>query len=398
LNVDAIVIWRVQKIDENIRVTVQLVRVSDGATLWAETFDDKFTNIFALQDSISERVTESLAVTLTTGERQQLTKRYTTDTQAYQLYLQGRYFWNKRNIESIQKAIELFTEATTKDPNFARAYSGLADSYMLLGIGEYVGMELREIIVKAEEAANKAIALDETLAEAHASLGFMAYNYDFDWINAEKHFRRAIELNPNYPTAHHWYSQFLNVLKRFDESEAEIKKALQLDPSSLIVNSDYGVTFYYSRRYDQSVEQYKKTLDLEPRFAVAHWQLSRAYREQKLYDDAINEVNQAIELSGRNPAFLSSLGYLYSMSGKKTEAEKILRELEAISKKQTVIPAIFIHIYIGLKDKKKAMEWMEKNFNERQPALIVLGIEPTYDFLRDEPRFQEMLRELNLKS
>ncbi len=398
MNVDAIVIWRVQKIDENIRVTVQLVRVSDGATLWAETFDDKFTNIFALQDSISERVTESLAVTLTTGERQQLTKRYTTDTQAYQLYLQGRYFWNKRNIESIQKAIELFTEATTKDPNFARAYSGLADSYMLLGIGEYVGMELREIIVKAEEAANKAIALDETLAEAHASLGFMAYNYDFDWINAEKHFRRAIELNPNYPTAHHWYSQFLNVLKRFDESEAEIKKALQLDPSSLIVNSDYGVTFYYSRRYDQSVEQYKKTLDLEPRFAVAHWQLSRAYREQKLYDDAINEVNQAIELSGRNPAFLSSLGYLYSMSGKKTEAEKILRELEAISKKQTVIPAIFIHIYIGLKDKKKAMEWMEKNFNERQPALIVLGIEPTYDFLRDEPRFQEMLRELNLKS
>lgn len=395
LNVDAIIIGRVQKIDENIRVTAQLVRVSDGATLWAETFDDKLTNIFSLQDSISGRVTESLAVTLSTGEREQITKRFTTDTEAYQLYLQGRYFWNKRSEEGLRRAVEFFTQATGKDPSFARAYSGLADSYMLMGILD-LGMNPREAITKAKAAAQKAIALDDTLAEPHTSLAFMAYNYDFDWANADRQFRRAIELNPNYVTAHHWYSQFLNVVKRFDESEAEIKKALQLDPSSLIINADYGTMFYYSRRYDQAVAQYSKTLELEPRFAFAHQELGRAYIFQQRYDEAIAEFNQAIEISGRRPYLLSLLGYAHGMSGRRTETERLLQELEVLGKQRVVLPFNFVTIYLGLNDKKKAMEWMEINFKERHSALIVLGIEPRYDSLRDEPRFQEMLKELKL--
>lgn len=198
LDVEAVVMGRVQKIDESIRVTVQLVRVSDGATLWAETFDDKYTNIFAVQDSIATRVTDSLAITLSSGERQQLVKRDTANTEAFQLYLQGRYFWNKRSEEGLHKAVEFFSLATERDPNFARAYAGLADSYLLLGINEYLGMNPREAIVKAKDAANKAIALDGSLAEVHASLGFMSYVYDLDWSSAEQHFRRAIELNPNY--------------------------------------------------------------------------------------------------------------------------------------------------------------------------------------------------------
>lgn len=396
LDVEAVVMGRVQKVDENIRVTVQLVRVSDGATLWAETFDDEYTNIFAVQDSVATRVTDSLSITLTTGERQQISKRFTTDPEAFQLYLKGRYFWNKRTVEGLQKAVEFFTQAINQDPDFARAYSGLADSYMLLGIGEYLGMNPREAIAKGKEAANKAIALDDTLPEAHASLGFMSYVYDFDWVNSERYFRRAIELNPNYVTAHHWYGLSLSMVKRFDESEAEFKKALQIDPSSLIINNDYAGMFYYSRRYDQAVVQYKKTLELEPGFALAHSELGRVYAEQKRYDEAIAEHNLAIEISGRRPALLALLGYAYGMSGRKTEAENILHELEALSKKKVVLPNTFIRIHIGLADKKKAMEWMEKNFKERQYALIILGVEPAYDSLRDEPRFQEMAAELKL--
>ena len=396
LDVEAVIMGRVQKIDENIRVTVQLVRVSDGATLWAQTVDDKFTNIFAVQDSIATQVTESLAITLTSGERQQLVKRDTANTEAFQLYLQGRYFWNKRSQEGLQKAVGFFSQATDKDPNFARAYSGLADSYMLLGINQYLGMNPREAIVKAKEAGNKALALDGTLAEAHASLGFISYAYDFDWAGAENHFRQAIELNPKYATAHHWYSQFLNVVRRFDESEAEIKKALQLDPFSLIINTDYGGMLYYSRRYDQAVAQHKKTLELDPRFALTHIELGKVYAAQNRYDEAIDEYNYAIQVSGRRPALLALLGYAYGMSGRKSETEKLLRELEAVSNREIVLPNNFISIYLGLNDKKKAMEWMEKNFKERQPALIVLGIEPKYDVLRDEPRFQAMLRELKL--
>jgi TolB-like protein/DNA-binding winged helix-turn-helix (wHTH) protein/Flp pilus assembly protein TadD len=396
LNVEAVVMGHVQKVNENIRVTVQLVRASDGATLWAETFDDKFTNIFGVQDSIATQVTNSLSITLTTGEHQQITKRFTNDTEAFQLYLQGRYFWNKRTAENIQKAIEYFTRATEKDPKFALAYSGLADSYMLLGINDYLGTNPRDAIPQAKAAANKALALDDTLAEAHTSLGFMSYVYDFDWVNSERHFRRAIELNPNYATAHHWYALSLSMVKRFEESEEEIRKALQLDPSSLIINNDYGDTSYYSRRYDQAVAQYKKTVELEPRFALAHQGLGRVYAEQKRYDEAIAEFNQAMEISGRRPGLLALLGYAYGMSGRKTEAERILHELKSLGERQSVLPFNFTRVYIGLNDQKKAMEWMEKNFKERQYALIILGVEPAYDSLRDEPRFQEMLKELKL--
>lgn len=395
LNVEAVVMGRVQKVDENIRVTVQLVRVSDGATLWAETFDDKFTNIFGVQGSIATQVAGSLAITLTSGERQQLARRDTANSETFQLYLQGRYFWNKRSEEGLQKAVEFFTQATVKDPSFARAYSGLADSYMLMGILD-LGMNPRDAITKAKAAAQKAIALDDTLAEAHTSLAFMSYNYDFDWDNSDRQFRRAIELNPNYVTAHHWYSQFLNVVKRFDESEAEIKKALQLDPTSLIINVDYGGMLYYSRRYDQAVAHYRKTLEFEPRFALAHQELGRAYIFLQRYDEAVAEFNQAIEISGRRPYLLALLGYTYGMSGRRTETDKLLQELEALNKQRIVLPFNFITIYLGLNDKKKAMEWMEKNFKERQSALIVLSIEPRYDPLRSEPRFQEMLKELKL--
>ncbi|HXD34405.1 MAG TPA: tetratricopeptide repeat protein [Pyrinomonadaceae bacterium] len=267
---------------------------------------------------------------------------------------------------------------------------------MLLGTPAYIGIDSRVAIAKAKEAANRAIALDDTLADAHASLGFMSYVYDFDWSGSEKHFLRAIDLNPNYATAHHWYALSLNMVKRFDESEAEMKKALQLDPSSLIINTDYADTNYYSRHYEQAIAQYKRTLELEPRFALAHSQLGRAYAIEKRTDEAIAELNQAIEISGRRPYFLGALCYAYGAAGKRTEAEKILRELEALNNKGSVLPNDFVRAYLGLNDKRKAMEWMEKNLEKHNGAMVILGVEPAYDPLRDEPRFQEMLKELKL--
>jgi TolB-like protein/DNA-binding winged helix-turn-helix (wHTH) protein/Flp pilus assembly protein TadD len=398
LGVEAVIIGRVQRIEDNIRVTVQMIRVSDSAMLWAETFDDKFTNTFAVQDSLSQKAADSLARTFTSGERQQLDKKSTTDNEAFLLYIQGRYFWNKRTTESLKKSADFFGRAIARDPEFARAYAGLADSYMLLGSSEYLGMNPAEAIAKAKTAANRAIALDDTLAEAHASLGFLLYVYDFDWPNAEKEFKRAIDLNPNYPTAHHWYGLYLIVMRRFDESEVQLKKALELDFSSLIINTDYGTVFYFSRRYDQAVAQYRKTLELEPRYAVTHWQLARVYAQQKRFDEAIGELDRAIELAGRSPVFLSLLGYLYGLSGRTAEAGAILTELTAKSRTETVSPNSFMLVQIGLGDRRKALEYLEQNFAMRNPSLVVLGNEPAFDPLRGEPRFQEILKALKLNS
>lgn len=397
LGVDAIIAGSVQKVDENIRVTVQLVRVADGATLWAQTFDDKLTNIYAVQDSISEKVTQSLALRLSSGEREQIAKRFTTDDEAFRLYLQGRFFWNKRTTDDLKKAADFFSQAIARDPNFARAYAGLADSYLLLGSSEYVGMKPEDAIARAKAAANKAIELDETLGEAHASLGFLLYVYDFDWPQAEREFKRAVELSPNYTTARHWYGLFLIVMRRFDESEAQLKTALDLDPTSLIVNTDYGTVFYFSRRYDEAVAQYKKTLELESRYAVTHWQLARAYSQQKRYDEATAEIESAISIAGRSPVFLSLLGYLKGVSGKKSEASAILKELEDLSARQTVSPHNLMIVEIGLGNREKALALLEKNFAQRSPSLVVLGNEPIYDPLRGEKRFDEILRELKLK-
>lgn len=397
LGVEAIISGSVQKSGENIRVTVQLVRVADGATLWAETFDDKLTNLYAVQDSISDKVTQSLAVRLSSGEREQIAKRFTTDDEAFRLYLQGRFFWNKRTTEDLKKAAEFFSQAIAKDPNFARAYAGLADSYLLLGSSEYVGMNPADAIARAKVAANKAIELDETLGEAHASLGFLLYVYDFDWPRAEREFKRAVDLSPNYTTARHWYGLYLIVMRRFDESEIQLRAALDLDPTSLIVNTDYGTVFYFSRRFDEAVAQYKKTLELEQRYAVTHWQLARAYSQQKRYDEATAEIERAISIAGRSPVFLSLLGYLKGVSGKKNEASAILKELEDLAGRQTVSPHNLMIVEIGLGNREKALAMLEKSFAQRSPSLVVLGNEPIYDPLRNEPRFDEILRELKLK-
>jgi len=395
LGVDAVLEGSIQWDQEKrVRVTARLWRVSDHSLIWSDNWVGQSSGIFTLEDQISERMAASIEPALTGAERKLLTKHYTENVEAYQLYMKGRYELRKRSADGFTQAIKSFNEAVAKDPQYALAYAGLADSYLLLSVGDYGLLAPRDAADKAKISVNRALELDESLAEAHTSLGFLNYVFDWEWNNAEFHFRRAIELNPNYATAHHWYGLFLSTQGRANEGISELQRALKVDPLSPIINTDLGLSYYYADQYDQAITQLKKTLEREPDFAVAHWRLGLAYAQNGQKREAETEVRNALELSEHNPVFLSALGYVLATEGKNDAARKTLDELHAIRKQRYIFPNMIANVYIGLGEKDQAVSWLEQAYDDRCSAMCGLLVEPMFDSLRSDVRFQSLMKRL----
>ncbi|HET6892196.1 MAG TPA: tetratricopeptide repeat protein [Pyrinomonadaceae bacterium] len=392
--VDAVLDGSIQKVGGEVRVTARLLRVADGAQIWAEKFDREFTNIFVVQDSISERVAEALALKLTGEERQLLTKRYTEDTEAYHLYLIGRNYWNGRTEESISKSIDYFNKAIEKDPKYALAYAGLADAYSMLAFHSELAPKVA--FPKAKDAVTEALKRDDKLAEGHASLASILSHYDWDQAGAEKEFKRAIELNPNYPTAHHWYSLHLAMMGRFDQAISEAKLARELDPLSPVVNSDLGQILRWAGRHDEAIEQLRATIEMHPDFPYAHFLLGLAYLQKGNRGEAVAELNKSRELFGGRSEEFGALGYIYAVSGQRDEALKILAEVNRVSKRKYVSPFVSAGIYMGLGDRERALKQLEKAYEVRDWHIGLLKVEPAFNSYRSDPRFEDLLRRTGL--
>ena len=321
-----------------------------------------------------------------------MSRHYTENTEAFQLYLKGRYFWDKRTEEGFQKGIDNFNQAIRVDPNFALAYAGMSDCYVLLSDSGV--MTPKEGFPKAEEAATRALAIDEKLAEAHTSLGRVKRDYDWDWPGAEQEFKRAIELNPNYPTAHQWYAVYLSALGRHQEAIAEIRRALKLDPLSLAVNSVTGRVLYLARKYDEAIEQSRKTIEMDPRFASAYQNLGQSYEQKGMYAEAVatfQELNRVAPDNG-----LAFLGRAYALAGKTDEAQKILAQLKEPSARRYVSSYSVAMVYAGLGDKEQTLAWLEKGYQQRVWQMVFLKVEPELDGLRSDPRFEDLMRRVGL--
>jgi DNA-binding winged helix-turn-helix (wHTH) protein/tetratricopeptide (TPR) repeat protein len=404
LRVDAVLDGRVQMAGERARVTVQFVDVRDGATLWAGKFDERCTDIFAMQDSISEQVARALTLRLSGDERKSLTKHYTESGEAYQSYLRGRYHWNQMTAEGLARSLECFADAVARDPGYALAYAGMAASYVHMEI--YGFAPPREAMPKAVEAATKAIGLDEEVAEAHASLALARMFYERDWAGAERGFRRALELNPSYAAAHDWYAIYLMTKGRVEEALASIRKAQGLDPLSLIVNTDVGCALYFARRFEESIEQCRWVLETEPNFVQAYYRIGLAFEQLGRYDEAVNAFQTAIALSDKKIDGLStaqfkggsdaraSVAHTYALMGRHAEARGVLEELLARSRHGLVPPQDLSIIYSGLGEREEALRWLEKAYEERYSLLVFLELDPRFDSLRSDPRFARILRRL----
>jgi tetratricopeptide (TPR) repeat protein len=327
-------------------------------------------------------------------EQQKLVKNYATNSEAYQLYLQGRYYWNKRTVSGLQKGVEYFTRSIEKDGNYAPAYSGLADCYSLLNT--YDVKAATESDPKAREAATKALALDETLAEAHASLATVTYRYDWQWRDAEQHFKRALELNPDYATAHQWYSAMLAAEGRFGEAVAEAQRAHELEPFSLTINAVLGRRLYYSRQYEQAVTVHRQTVEMDRNFVRGHVELGGTLVQLKQFDEAVKEFQQALALDKNSLSALAGLGYAYAVSGQKAKALQVIEQLQTSAKQRYVSPYHLAVIYTGLGAREQALDNLEKAADERYNWLVFIKVEPTFDSIRSEPRFVSLIRRIGL--
>ena len=384
----------VQKSGDTVRVNVQLIKAATDSHLWAETFDRKLTDIFSVESEVAKAIADQLRAKLTGQEEQVIAAKPTDSMEAYDFYLRGQYFWNKRTPEGIGRSINYFEQAINKDPRFARAYAALAESYVL-NSGYNSSVSPAELMPKAHEAAARALELDEGLAEAHTALGVIAQDYDWNWKIAEREYRRAIELNPNYATAHHWYGEYLAFQGRFDEAFREMERARQLDPLSLIIGTDNCVILYYARQYDRSIAQCQAVLQMEPTFPRAYD--PAPYVEKGLYADAIAHVRQYQRTPGVDPVWTQCLlAYVYGRSGQSAEAERALEELKQLSRKSKVDPQIFLLAYVGMGKKDEALTYLEKAYAAHSISLTNLKVAPAYDSLRSEPRFQDVLRRMGL--
>jgi serine/threonine-protein kinase len=397
LGVRAVLAGRLLQRGDTVVVQTELVDVDKGSQLWGEQYNRKLADLFAIQEDISQEISEKLRLRLTGEEKVRLTERHVVNPEAYQLYLKGRYYWNKRTEEGFNKAIEDFDQAIEKDPNYALAHAGLADSYILLG--EYGLLPPSEAYGKAREAATRALELDDTLGEAHNALAAVKANYDWDWPGAEREYKRAIELNPGYATAHQWYSEMLSWLGRHEEALAEIKRAQQLDPLSLIINTVSGRVLLLAGQNDLAIEQLRKTLEMDPNFAFAHYILGAAYLRKGAFAEAIAEFQGATTLSPNITGYKAGLGYAYGRAGKSAEARKLLSELEELSRRRYVSWLDFEAIYAGLGEKDQAFAFLEKAYEQRDYRLVtgLVYMKVTVpDPWRSDPRFQDLLRRVGL--
>jgi TolB-like protein/Tfp pilus assembly protein PilF len=383
----------VQKSNDQVRVNVQLINAITDAHLWAEIYDRKLTDIFSVESDIAKTIADTLQAKLTGSEKTAISKKPTANPEAYEVYLKGRFFWNKRTGADLLKAIDYFNQAIAKDPNYALAYSGLADSYLLLS--PYGAATPKDSIPQAKAAVKKALQLDGTLAEAHASLARILSGFDFDSQKAIAEFERALELNPNYATAHHWFGAGpLLALGRFDESIAEAKRSIELDPLSLINNADFGNDYYYARRYDEAIAQLRKTVEMEPRFYLARYYLGQALQLKGQLSEAISEYRKAAELDD-DPFVLALLGQAYARVGQQTEANKILAQLNQEAKSRYVGAYGVGLIFLGLGDKNRAMDELERAYRENDGNDIYnIRIDPLLDPLRGDPRFEALAEKI----
>jgi TolB-like protein/DNA-binding winged helix-turn-helix (wHTH) protein/Tfp pilus assembly protein PilF len=393
LNVDAVVEGTVLRSGDRVRITAQLIEASTDKHLWSQSYEGELRDTLALQNRVASTIADQIRINLTPREQAALKNVKVVNPQAYESYLKGRYFWNKRTADGLKVALAYFKQAIEEDPKYAQAYSGLADTYALLGDWEYGVLAPKEAYPKAKAAASKALELDDTLSEAHASLASLGM-FDWDWQSAEKEFRRAIELNPGYATAHQWYAWNLNLLGRQNEAIAEMRKAESLDPLSLIISADMADVLFVARLYDESIQQSRKTLGMDPNFAVARFELGQAYLEKHMYEEAVAALQKAVQLSGGNPTFAATLAQAYVASGKRSEAVKLLDILKKRSSTVFLNASEIAMIYASMGDSDQAMNWLAKGFEERfNPGVL---LRPGFDPLRADPRFQNLLHRVGL--
>jgi len=388
LGVDAVMSGRLIQRGDDLIISVDLIDVRNKKTLWGDQFQRKMSDLLATQQEITAAIADKLRVRFSGNDSKGIAKQYTANNEAYQLYLQGRYFWNKRNSENLKKATELLRAATDKDPNFALAYAGLADCYAVSYY--YVGERPRELMPLAKTYAAKAIELDPSLAEPHATLGFVTWLLDWDRVAAEREFLRAIELNRNYPTAHQWYSRFLRGVGRTDEAFQEIKRAEELDPLSLVIINNVAENYVDRRDLNSATRECQRMIDLDPNFWATHQTLGIVLVKQSRYADALAEAQKSIQFSNRSNASLALLGHVYGKLGRRSEAETIIKELETRYNAKQADGRDLAVLYAGLDDRDKAFEWLQKAFENRSVFLVFLKLEPLMESLRSDPRWNEL--------
>ena len=394
LHVRAVVSGRLLQRGSTLIVRAELMDVATGAQLWGGQYNRKPEDVFAFQDDLSREISEKLRLQLTGDEKQRLTKRYTEDAEAYRLYLKGRYHWNKRTPDGVQKAIEYFQQALEKDPAYSLAYAGLADTYAYLSFFNVIPS--RQAMPKAKAAAAKALEIDHDLAEAHVSLGYVSFTYEWDWLAAGEHFEQALALNPAYSKAHTFYALYLSSLGRSGEALAVAKRAFDLDPASPAVSHSLAVQLYLARKFDQASKQAHDTLEMDANFAVSYAVLGEAYVSKGMYREGLSALERYSTLSRSGAVSLALLGYLHARSGKRKKSLEMIEELKAASK-QSFVPALFIAlVYAGLDDKDQAFTWLDRAYEERFNRLAYLKVEVLWDPLRSDPRFTDLLRRVGI--
>jgi TolB-like protein/Tfp pilus assembly protein PilF len=386
LSVQAVLFGRFTQRGEDLTLSLSLVDSVSGNTLWGDQYDRRMQDLSAMRNEIARDVAQKLRTRLSSTDTTNLTKNYTTNPDALRLYFYGRYFWEKRNQESIGKSIEYFNQAIENDPSFARAYSGLADAYIVPASG----FVPREVMPKAKAAVTRALEIDPTLAEAHTSLARILQIYDWNWAEAEKEYKRAMELDPRYPLAHQWYGGYLERVGRTDESIAERKLAVELDPLSASTNFELGLAYYYARDYDRAIEQLQKALELEKGFPSARQVLLASYAQKGQYDLAVVKLQEFEETDS------PMAGQIYAMIGRRDDTIRVIEGLDRRSRQQYISAVNFALLYTTLGDKDKAIEYLEKGYEERSFQMQFLKVDPRWDSLRDDPRFQEILRRVGL--
>jgi TolB-like protein/DNA-binding winged helix-turn-helix (wHTH) protein/Flp pilus assembly protein TadD len=394
LNVDAVVEGTVFRSGDRVRITAQLIEASADKHLWSQSYEGELRDTLALQSKVARAIADQIRINLNPQEQAALKNLKVVKPEAYESYLKGRYFWNKRTADGLKVALAYFNQAIDEDPKFARAYSGLADTYALLGDWEYAVMPPAEALPKAKAAAIQALELDSTLGEAHNSLAFSLDVFDWDLDLAGKEFRRAIELNPGYATAHQWYAAHLIVLGGNGEAIEEMRKAESLDPLSLIIGADLADFLVIAHSYDESIRESRKTIEMDPNFALAHNQLGQAYLQKHMPDEAIAELQKAVQLSGSSPTCMANLARAYVASGKRSEAVTLLNDLKKRSNSSYSHASEIAVIYVALGDTDQAMSWLEKGYEERFNPSVLLR--PGFDPLRSDPRFEDLLHRIGL--
>jgi TolB-like protein/Flp pilus assembly protein TadD len=395
LNVNTVLEGSVRKAGSRLRINAQLINVADGYHLWSEKYDRQMEDVFDIQDEISLAIVEALKVRLLGEAAGPVMKRHTVDVEAYQLYLKGRYFWNKRSEEGLKKAIEYFNNATERDNRYALAFAGLADCYTVLSM--YGVLPPNKTYPVSKAAAMRALEIDNRMAEAHASLAFVMYRYDWDWQAAGREFRHSIELNPNYAPAYQWYASYLSALGQSEDALKQIIRARELDPLSLIINRDVGMILYWARQYDQAIEELSKTLQMERSFGPAYAFLGLAYARKGMPEQAIAVLEEGLQIFQHEPFFMAQLGHALALAGQKDGAQDIFGRLVELSKRRYVSPSYLAIVCDALGEKDQVFEWLERAYEQRDDRLVFIKVDPLSDNIRLDPRFPDLLRRLGLQ-